>query len=106
MAWKYLIFLTTQLKHAGLLLAPCDDTESLNSFKIVRLIRMDFCFDLLPVGLLIVAQRKELLPGLGIIAEHAEHRGGDRLAVDLLDAPHDHAHVAVGRNEGKQKKML
>lgn len=36
---------------------------------------------------------EELLARLGVVAEHAEHLAGHCLAVDLLDAPHDHAHV-------------
>ena len=36
---------------------------------------------------------EELAPGLWVVPEGADHAGGDRLAVDLLDAAHDHARV-------------
>lgn len=43
--------------------------------------------------LLVVHQIQELLAGLGIVPEHAQHRRGHCLAVDLLHASHHHAHV-------------
>ncbi len=39
-------------------------------------------------------QGQELAPGLGVVPEDAQHARGDSLAVDLLHAPHHHAHVA------------
>lgn len=47
------------------------------------------------VGSLRVDEIEELLPRLGVIAEDAGHRGCHRLAVDLLDTSHNHAHVPV-----------
>lgn len=40
-----------------------------------------------------VHQVEELLTRLRVIAEHTQHGGSDRLAIDLLHAPHHHAHV-------------
>ena len=37
---------------------------------------------------------QELVPRLGVLPELPEHAGRDRLRVDLLHAPHHHAHVA------------
>ncbi len=48
-------------------------------------------------------QREKLLARLGIIAKLAQHRAGNRLAVDLLHASHDHAHVPV---EQKMKQTF
>ena len=45
-------------------------------------------------GLLQLEEIQELAPGLRVVPEGPDHAGGDGLAVDLLDAPHDHAHVA------------
>lgn len=38
-------------------------------------------------------QGQELVTCLGVLSEHAEHGAGHRLAVHLLNASHDHAHV-------------
>lgn len=53
-----------------------------------------------PNGLLGVHQVEELLARLGVIPEHSQHGGGDRLAVDLLHTSHHHAHVPVETREG------
>ena len=36
---------------------------------------------------------EELFTSLGVVAEDTEHLAGHCLAVDLLNASHDHAHV-------------
>lgn len=46
-------------------------------------------------------QVEELLAGLRVVAEDAQHRRRHSLAVYLLDAPHNHAHVS-----GKIKMSL
>src|SRR5580704_16896784 len=38
-----------------------------------------------------VDERQELLPGLGLIAKHAQHPAGDKVGATLADAPVDHA---------------
>lgn len=49
-------------------------------------------------GSLVVAERQELFARLRIIPEDAQHGRGDRLAVDLLDTAHHHAHVPAIAN--------
>lgn len=46
-------------------------------------------------------QVQELFASLRIVSEHSQHGGRDGLAVDLLYASHDHAHVP-----GYENKML
>ena len=41
---------------------------------------------------------EELLACLGVIAEHPQHSARHRLAVQLLHAPHHHAHVSATPN--------
>ena len=43
--------------------------------------------------LLQLEEIQELAPGLRVVPEGPDHAGGDGLAVDLLDAAHDHAGV-------------
>lgn len=43
-----------------------------------------------------VHQVEELLARLRVVAEHAQHGGRNRFAVDLLHAAHHHAHVPGG----------
>lgn len=45
---------------------------------------------------------QELFAGFRIVAEVAKHRRCHRLAVDLLDAAHHHAHVPVGDQTNTQ----